>query len=393
MKKILLMGITGINNFGEELIADCTEYIVNHNDKKCEYDISIESFEPKMSFLKKILYYLFIGISKFDKKSTISAYCVKIAAFLRCFNVYSSKIKDCDALIFACGSIKYGTQKLWAYYSLAVDIANKYDKPIMFSGSNIQKFDANDYRCMYLRKHMVSENVIKISTRDFWGGVEKLRNDYRIPERIECERVGDSAFFIPECYGVKKNPKEKVGINVIVGSIISLYGGDISYNQLLDIYITLIQELERNGIAWELFSNGLPLDTLFGKKVLIGLKKSEKEIRIPKNQMELLDIISGYKVILGARLHACISAYSMDIPFAGFFWDDKIVDFSRATGTEQLFFTAADLDGIRMAQKLAYLYSNGYEFDQDRKKQLKSATQDAIDEFLLGLSKEKSFEN
>lgn len=381
-KKILVMGLVGIHNYGDNFITDCVQYLVNKEEK---YYAIEGNLEPEMNFFTKVIYYSMILFSKILGKGSLSAKIVYYAVILRCKKYFEQLTGKIDAIILGCGSFKYGTQKLWAEYSLIIEIANKRNIPIMLNAMNIQEYKEADWRCRFLNEHASFPNVKIITTRDGEAGVKRLRENYKIREEIVCEGVGDAAFWIPECYSVKKEDCSTViGINLIYGRIFQRYGMNLTEDDLVRIYVDLIELLDRSNIQWEFFTNGLSSDLKFGKKVLKKYGNNKIEIKIPKNQQDLLHIISGYQKILGARLHACICAYALNIPFVGFIWDKKLLDFSKMTRLDDYFVTEQDISGKELYRILSELKPNELDRNdiQSLKQQWKNKTNIYIQLFL-----------
>lgn len=103
-------------------------------------------------------------------------------------------------------------------------------------------------------------------------------------------------------------------------------------------------------------------------------------IRIPESDLDLVKMIAGYKGILGARLHACICAYSLDVPFASFIWDEKMLRFAEITGNTERFLTEDKLDVENMKQ--CFMYSMQQQYDVKIREEWKQKTKQSIDEFV-----------
>ncbi|MCM1181108.1 MAG: polysaccharide pyruvyl transferase family protein [Clostridium sp.] len=378
MKKIAVMGLTDLVNFGERFLADTVVYLVGD-----QYDVSSIDFRPK----KKTFGYLIFGISVIA--SRILSFWEKSAGLIlfgvRCYTkrYYKKQLKECDAIIFACGSYKYGTQKLWAYYSVVIEVAEKYSIPVMFDAVNVQDFNDKDWRCRCLKQHTNYSCVKCITTRDGMYGLEKLRTCYlKQGTKIHSEAVGDPAFWIPECYGVKRKKNNgKIGVNLIRTGVFADYGLKVTEEQLVDIYCKLIKRLEQEHVEWEFFTNGLPVDYMAGRNILQKCGMPEREIVVPESAKELVEIIAGYKGIIGARLHACICAYSLDVPLAGFIWDEKMLRFAQIARLEQNFLKEEELTGDAIYERLREMLNKDY--DRESRNSWKQKTKDSIDNFII----------
>lgn len=379
-KKVLVMGLTSINNFGDNFITDCVNYLVSqHSDIESEQ----ATLEPKMSLVTKFPYYFLLCLSKIVPKGKLADQLVYQAVKVRCKRNYRKLLDGKSALIYGCGSFKYGTQKLWAYYCLGIEIAHQMGIPVMFNAMNVQSYKENDWKCQMLTQHANYSNVKSITSRDGQAGVDKLRKNYGINEQIVCKGVGDAAFWIPECYGVAKRPEADVlGVNLIYGDIFVRYGGTISEEELRSVYCGILKKLDSEHIKWELFTNGLDADYQFGVKLLALYGEPERVIRHPSSTIDLLEIISSYKVVFGARLHACICSYALQIPVVGFYWDEKLVHFAHMAGIEDCFLSENELSIDRVTRILEEIYHNGYQLDAANFEYWKDQTKIWLDSFL-----------
>ena len=224
MQTIALMGLESLHNYGENFLLRDLQYIVGQNRRESKI-IDVNSEKP----MRKAVYYFMILCSKMLPESTIKYKMVFYAVSFRNRAYYRKNLREVDALVFGIGSFKYGTQKIWTYFSIAIEEAQKLGVPVMINGVNIQKYNQNDYRCRVLQKYASYPCVKMITSRDGEKGVERLRKDYLIPDRIQCRPVGDIAFWIPECYSVsRKENTETVGINLIYGNIFRRYGNQFT---------------------------------------------------------------------------------------------------------------------------------------------------------------------
>lgn len=376
MKKIAVMGLVGWNNYGEQFLAKCTEYLIGG-----QQEVEFIDFEPPHNPIGNMLYYMFIVLSRLIPVRTISDKLVWYGVCLRSKRYFRKHLQQCDKIIFACGSYKYGTQKLWAYYSLAIELAQKMQIKVMFNGVNVQDYNGGNGKCEWLKQHTNYSCVTQFTTRDGEHGVDKLNADYLTDTPVKAIAVGDPAFWIPECYGIQKEAETSIiGINLIRGRIFEDYGGNMTEERLLDFYCDYIRWLESRSVSWELFTNGLKVDYEFGLKVLKKCNMEDHTIRIPESDLDLVKMIAGYKEILGARLHACICAYSLDVPFASFIWDEKMLRFAEITGNTERFLTEDKLDVENMKQ--CFMYSMQQQYDVKIREEWKQKTKQSIDEFV-----------
>jgi hypothetical protein len=376
MKKVAVMGLVDWNNYGEQFLAKDVAYLIGE-----QYEKKFVNFEPSKHLWGHIVYWMMIVLTRVVPGKQKPYFLTFLGVKFMTTKYFQKELQDCDAIIFACGSYKFRTQKLWAYYSSAVEVAEQMGMPVMFDAMNIQDYDDKDWRCRCMKDHTNYSCVKMFTTRDGDYGVKKLRNSYLNNPDIKVLSVGDPAFWIPECYGIEKsNNQGKIGINLIRGKIFVDYGYTFSESQLVDLYCELIHKLDEKGIEWELFTNGLEVDYRLGCAVLQRCNRKDVTIKVPKKDRELVEMIAGYRGVIGARLHACICAYSLDVPVVGFIWDEKLVRFAEIAGLQDFFLTEAELNADNVLGKLEKAFHTSY--DVVKRDCWKNKTRDSINEFL-----------
>jgi len=113
----------------------------------------------------------------------------------------------------------------------------------------------------------------------------------------------------------------------------------------------LALRLAERGCEVTLFTNGSPEDRLFRDKVETGLA-GRAHIRFAPdfaNPGELARFLSGFECVLAHRLHACIVAYSYQVPTLGFAWDRKLRSFFEQTGRERFVLDPRETSPMRAA--------------------------------------------
>lgn len=357
MKKVAIMGLVNWVNYGEQFLANTVEYLVGS-----DYDTKNIDFRPERNPFGYLIYYAAVILDKILFFWKESARLILFGVKCLCKKYYMDNLQECKAIIFACGSYKYGTQKLWAYYSVAIEVAEQLGIPVMFDAVNIQDYSDSDWRCQCLKQHTNYSCVKVFTTRDGEYGLDKLRSCYLEKESsVYSEAVGDPAFWIPECYQLNRSPNaNKIGVNLIRSGIFSDYGYAFGEEQLIDLYCNLFKALDEKGIEWELFTNGLKVDYDTGKSILQKCDMTDRPIIVPQSPRQLVELIAGYKGIIGARLHACICAYSIDVPMVGFIWDEKMLRFAQITGTENNFLSADELTGEALCERIQTVLNGEY---------------------------------
>ncbi|MCI8747864.1 MAG: polysaccharide pyruvyl transferase family protein [Lachnospiraceae bacterium] len=352
MKKIAIMGLCNYENMGDQIIARTVDYLVRQCGE--EYDPYYVNFQPDRKGVRYENYK--------EMRKKVESHNPDEIEHKRIYDImywfvspyYEEMLKNADALIFMGGSFKYRTQNVWATYSIALEYAKKFNIPVMFNAMNIQDYDDYDWRCQLLKEHANFSCVKLITSRDGISGVEKLKNYYIENSDIKLFPAGDPAFWSKECYNyINVEKKDIIGINLIRGDVFLDYGLEVTEEELLIFYEEIIKELTKKGYNWELFTNGMKADFLFGEKVLAKCNMENlNKIYIANSDEDCVKNIAKYKGIIAARLHAGIVAYSLNIPIAGFIWDEKLVHFSEMAKLNKSFCNVNELKGKIIVEKL-----------------------------------------
>lgn len=393
MKKIAVIGLYSLLNMGDRILCETSQYllkqIVPHVEIR-EVDV-LPSSESEYQGLDRVKFKISKKMRKYAKKKFTYTDSGKFRYWfeyftwwLRVNSHYKRKLAGVDAILFSGGGfLKFRTQGLNYYVEQIIKIAQKNHIPVMMSGMGIEGYDATDVRCQKLKQTINSDCVKVITTRD---DIEVLQNCYIENPNIRTARVGDPAFWCPECYGIYKSPQNtKIGINLIRGKIFKDYGNTYSYTQLKEFYKELLLSAERRGMDWVLFSNGMKSDQRFGKKLLkeLELSPEDKLLPAPESSEDLLNMIKDFKGIFGARLHACITAYALDVPAVGFIWNEKTRFFAEITDKQENFFEEAEMDAERILDQLEAAMKQ--EYDTSARDRMKGLTKQYMEEFFKEL--------
>lgn len=370
-RKIAVVGLYSLPNMGDQLLCETTSFLLKRICSDIEI-IKLDVFPKKRTdrtTIERIERRLSSKMIKKAKKrfdysdgSEMRYRYERRMWKMQVFRYYEKTLKDVDAIVFAGGGfVKFRTQGLNYYTEMIIEIAQKYNIPVMMNAIGIEGYDENDYRCISLKKH-INSNVIKvITTRD---NIEFLEECYMYNKNIKTALVGDPALWAPDCYNVHKNSSATtIGINIIRGNIFKDYGNRLTAEEMLSFYVELITELEKRSVDWVLFSNGMKSDQKFGRKLLDKLEMSEskKMIPAPANAKELLEIIKDFKCVFGARLHACISSCALEVPVVGFIWNEKTEMFASQMKIEKNFFDENSLDACLIVDRLLEAADENYD--------------------------------
>ena len=203
----------------------------------------------------------------------------------------------------------------------------------------------------------------------------------------KCTVVADPAVWSSEVFRKeKKAGKGKIGIGVIRGKIFKDNGVNYTQEQLFTFYVNLVHQLIKEGYKQiELFTNGNTADTAFATAILRSLKLEGVDclLKIPTSAEMLVEIISSYDAIVAARLHACIIAYSLKVPFVGLVWNDKLRFFGKNVQMESCFIPVGNLLPEVVVNQLHDIIRKGVNHDEKFR--------NSIREFLKSVGKEYLF--
>ena len=114
-------------------------------------------------------------------------------------------------------------------------------------------------------------------------------------------------------------------------------------------------------------------DNVFGKRLLQSLGIDETALAVPTTPVSFAEHVQSYDCVIGARLHACIVSYAMDVPVVGLIWNDKTKFFAEITDRLQFYFDEAHLDANAIADAVEHCMETPYDInirDQLRQKTL-----------------------
>ena len=390
MKKVAVIGLYAIKNAGDNILCEATQYLIKQKNPEVqivEVDVnprikSYKGLELIPFWISKVLIRVSGSIFKYENSSRFRYYYEYFMWWLKINHKFKTQLKDVDAIVFAGGGfLKFRTQGLNYYVEQIVKIAEKNHIPIMMNGVGIEGYDENDIRCQRLKKAINSDCMKVITTRD---DVDTLQNNYIFNPNIKTSRVGDPALWVPECYNMKRNenPSNVVGINVIRGRVYQAYGNTLSEFQLLNFYKKLVQGVEERGWDWVLFSNGMAADQKFGAMLLRALGCSDRRKILPtaNNSVEFLEQIRSFKLVFGARLHACITSYALDVPVVGLIWSEKLRIFADVIGKKDSFFEENELNIDNILDAMEREMNSNY--DKTIRDDLRTRTKNYLEMFM-----------
>ncbi|ENE5197222.1 polysaccharide pyruvyl transferase family protein [Vibrio parahaemolyticus] len=354
-KKLVMVGYTHDTNLGDQVIADSAEYLIKKNIIDNEFSVErfnlnysneFNSFKRlKRKVINKIL----------SRLSSSSSFDYKVGCYKR---DYKNKFNDASAIVFAGGGmIKFKYQDCWAHISALVDTVANKPCPIFFNAVGVEGYDQSNYKCRLLKESLNHSAIKMVTTRD---DLSLLNDGYIENGYIKTAQVADSAVFSSEVYGVQKKSRDVVGLGLVRARIFKDNGIDLDRTQVIELYASLISELEARGQSYQLFTNGLKSDVDILEDLETYLGKQLNVIE-PQTPRELVELISTFKCTIAARLHACIISYSLTVPVVGLVWNNKVKMFGECIGYPERFFYHQDFDANEIIDRLTLSVAEGYE--------------------------------
>lgn len=392
--KIGVVGLYSNKNIGDYLLVESAKFLLKkHSPDVALKDVDVDPRDLVIfSGRRKVNLKLFEALTRSKKlifpvlrMPAFQYYYEYFSWWIKVNWFYKEAIKDVDCLVIAGGGfLKFKTQGLNYLDELIIKIAKKRNIPVMFSAVGIEGYDDKDIRCQKLKKAINSDIVKVITTRD---DIDTLRDKYITNKNTVTDLVGDPVFWLQDCFSIRKKPEaNKIGINLINPNNYKMYGGDADYFKVDNFYKNLIQELRMRNVDFYLFSNGMEVDQKFGYRLIYAMNlPKDRLIRRPLDSPEFLEVISEFKVILAARMHAGIVAYALNIPKVGLIWSEKIEFLSNIIGERETYFDEEELDYKRIADLLCN--SADIKIDVKKRNALKKKTFDHLGRFLDSLER------
>lgn len=390
MKKVAVIGLYAIKNAGDNILCEATQYLIKQKNPEVqivEVDVnprikSYKGLELIPFWISKVLIRISGSIFKYENSSKFRYYYEYFMWWLKINRKFKTQLKDVDAIVFAGGGfLKFRTQGLNYYVEQIMKIAKKNNIPVMMNGVGIEGYSETDIRCQRLKKAINQDCFKVITTRD---DIDTLKNNYIVNPNTKIAHVGDPALWVQECYNMKRNenPSNVVGINVIRGRVYQAYGNTLSEFELLNFYKKLVQGVEERGWDWVLFSNGMAADQKFGAMLLRALGCSDRTKILPtaNNSVDFLEQIRSFKLVFGARLHACITSYALDVPVVGLIWSEKLRIFADVIGKKNSYFEESELNIDNILDAMEREMNSNY--DKSIRDDLRARTKNYLEMFM-----------
>ena len=321
-RKIKILLVRHMNkNYGDTIIADCTEYLI------------------KKALGKKADQYTIINYA------------------------YTSddieQIKYVDAVVFAGGGlIKFKAEDFYKRVAEMIETAQKYNVPVFLNAVGVEGHDEADERCLMISDALNKPCVKGISVRD---DIDLLKDSYIKNPDIRIRNGIDPAVWTPQAYGITRRPQDEecIGLGIAREMLFADYDlPQFDRQFMLDFWKDTALALEAKGLKWKLFTNGLDSDECFADDVLEYIGHGEK-LAQPNNAATLVKNISYFTGMIATRMHSNIVAFSLGIPSIGLVWNDKLKMWGENIGCPERFLESKDISAENAVSALELAMKQG----------------------------------
>ncbi len=243
-------------------------------------------------------------------------------------------VKRADMIVFGGAPLfNYQYQIFYERTAVTLEMAQKYQKPVIFSAIGIEEYDENNSKCQRLKKTLNFDCVKQITTRD---GIEELKK-YKANDTMVTELVSDPAVFTANVFRKfivnKKKEKKMVGIFVLRDNGFVDSKINFTKENAAKLWKDLIREFEQKGYDYTLLTSGHFRDEAFLDYMIREHGIREQKCVFNMNAPEkLIKKISSFDAVVSCRLHPSIISFSLDVPSVGLVWNPKVSRFYECIG-------------------------------------------------------------
>ena len=400
--KIALIGLYYEYNLGDPLLFDCVEYALREIDPTIEVE-KIDFFgriDKKNEITRNagipIVYFVVRALRKIVK--ILGGTSIILEEWVwktsreekRLKKFFQNKMRQAKydgIIIMGAGTLKYDVRLNFApYYKVIVETANELHIPVYINCVGVEsKYNANDRRCLQFSKCLSNDVIKMITTRD---DIETL-NKYVKNPLIKTWKIADVGVWAAETFGIEKQSEaEYIGLGMITPERFREFGRMDTYNRYEETWLEIIEELEKTHRKWKIFNNGDICDQEFANRICQQVGKNPEEyVLTPTSPQELVQVIRGFKGIITSRLHSCIVAYSLNIPFIAISWNNKLRYFAQEIQVSERVIESDELMKEVILEKFENALVQGY--DNKKREEFRNTSKEAIRKYILSMQEEK----
>lgn len=293
---------------------------------------------------------------------------------------FDERLENVDLIIFlGGGTIKYDVRvDFGKYYRRITNAAKERNIPIVVATAGIEsRYNPKDARCLFFSETLSDDAYKIISTRD---DIDEL-NKYVKNPTVKTVKVADIGVWSSDVYNIKKDTESDIiGIGVIVADRFVEFGRGISQEQYDKALVETIKKLEARGEKVQIFNNGDPEDKAYAEHISELVGKDKNLVKTAQTPEDLIEIISGFKGVITSRLHSCIPAYSLDVPFVAIAWNQKLKFFAENISASERVIESDRLNSDTIIEVFDKALNEGY--DNDFREKYKHTDLEFIDDCL-----------
>lgn len=288
-------------------------------------------------------------------------------------------IQGADLVLFGGAPVfNYHYQNFYERTAITLELAQKYEKPVIFSAIGVESYDENSEKCQRLKETLNFDCVKQITTRDGFEALQK----YVEKDDTTIGLVSDPAVFCAPVFAnyipkkdessqdssegsENKKKKKKIGIFVLRANGFKDNHVDFSREEAAQLWKDVIRELKKRGYDYELLSSGQFGDESYLDYLIRSYNVPEKKCVFNMNLPEiLLGQMSGYDGVITCRLHPSIISFSMNIPAVSLVWNSKVTGFYNGIGYPNRAIERPDFNAAEIVNRLEQAMEEGISKDE-----------------------------
>lgn len=293
------------------------------------------------------------------------------------------QIMESDVVFFGGAPLfNYKYQIFYERTAVTLELAQKYSRPVIFSAIGVEGYDEDDPKCQRLKKTLNFDCVKQITTRDDFDSLQK----YLENGTVRIGKVADPAVYTKEAFAKyvqspKKNPEigRKIGLFVLRSGGFKSNGIDFSRAEAADLWLSVIDELQKRGYDYTLLTSGH-----FGDEAFLDYLIRERGVDSTKCRFDLdspeklVRDISMFDAVVSCRLHPSIISYSLGVPAIGIVWNQKVAQFYEAIGYPDRTMTPENASPAAIVNLLEAAMDEGVEQDESFRMSVYQSVFDAL---------------
>lgn len=279
-----------------------------------------------------------------------------------------SLIEESDMVIFGGAPVfNYRYQNFYERTAVTLEIAQKYNKPVIFSAIGVDGYDSQNRKCQRLKETLNFDCVKQITTRDDFDSLQKFVEN----KNISIGKVSDPAVFASKVFEdfVQWNSardEKKIGIFILRSNGFTDNGYNFSRDAAASFWKELVCELKNKGYDYEILTSGHFGDEAFLDYLIkncgMDAEKCVFNINYPE---KLVQMISTYDAVISCRLHPSIISYSLDVPSFGIVWNSKVNYFYESIGHGDRIISVKEINPKEVLERVEQAISEGVNKEQE----------------------------